>query len=258
MQLAVGGALLRVKAAGRRMPTVPSGRRGVITGFSPSSRRRLMDLLNSINRQAVKHLPLFITLTYPAVWPQSAATWKRHLDNWLKRLKREWPDVSCIWRLEFQKRGAPHFHILAFGCRFLPAKWVAEAWYSVVGSGDKSHLGAGTQVKRVASWRGVVWYAAKYMSKEGALPSGVFPGRLWGVHNRHLLPIEMLTFVLTFGAYFRARRVMVKYMNSRARALGARSHLARPQGRRRIGGPWQGLKVYGNYTALLQLLRSLA
>jgi hypothetical protein len=76
---------------------------------------------------------------------------------------------------------------LIFGIKHLGKGWLSNTWYRIVGSGDDRHRRAGTQVARIASWRGVVSYAAKYLGKElewlpEAWHKGV--GRWWGIVNR--------------------------------------------------------------------------
>jgi len=70
-------------------------------------------------------------------------------------------------------------------------QWLALTWYRIVGSGDERHLRAGTNVEAVRSHRGVMAYAAKYMTKlvDGEGWEGWDkPGRYWGVINRDAIP----------------------------------------------------------------------
>lgn len=179
------------------------GIRGIIGGFSGASRKRMIDLVHQVDRNAVNP-PLFVTLTYPGEYPTDWRVYKRHLDSWLKRLLRRWPGAGVLWRLEYQRRGAPHYHVLVFHVSFIPADWLAESWYQVVGSGDSRHLAAGTQVARVHTWRGASYYCAKYLAKtcEGAdLPTG----RMWGIRGE--VPIDLLEVPLTWEQFHRMRRV---------------------------------------------------
>jgi hypothetical protein len=166
------------------------GERGAIRGFSEASRRRMLQFLQTIDREK-SGMPLFVTLTYPGEWPGDPRRWKRDLQVWLGRLKRALPQAWAVWRLEPQRRGAPHYHLLVFGVASLPKLWLSRTWFEVVGSGDERHLRAGTQVQAVESWRGVIFYAAKYLAKAvEELPAewrqGV--GRWWGVHRRTQAP----------------------------------------------------------------------
>ena len=56
-----------------------------------------------------------VTLTCPGDWESVApdgASVKRHMVVWRKRFQREWGEPArYIWKLEFQRRGAPHIHL---------------------------------------------------------------------------------------------------------------------------------------------------
>src|SRR5690606_25589838 len=110
---------------------------------------------------------------------------KRHLDVLSKRMKRRFPTVGFIWKLEAQRRGAPDYHLLVWGVSYAELLvWLSAAWYAIVDSGDVKHLVAGTQVQRVRSWRGVKSYASKYLAQPGGFPGGAGwqnVGRVWGV-----------------------------------------------------------------------------
>lgn len=166
------------------------GLRGKVTGFSSSSRRRLMRLVGIVDQRCDP--PLFVTLTYPGVWPEDGRVWKRHLDNFSKRLERKFPGVGSIWKLEAQARGAPHFHLLLWGVAYKEVLlWASQAWYEVVGSGDVRHLHAGTQVQWIRSWHGVMSYASKYLGKVASPPEGrgwQTVGRFWGVRGAKFIP----------------------------------------------------------------------
>ncbi|MBI5849316.1 MAG: hypothetical protein HZB31_15450 [Nitrospirae bacterium] len=47
--------------------------------------------------------------------------------------------------MEFQERGAPHFHILVTG--IIDRQELSRMWFDVVGSGDPRHLQAGTSIQ---------------------------------------------------------------------------------------------------------------
>jgi hypothetical protein len=170
------------------------GPRSKIGEFSRQSRRRLLYLLASIDQEA-SGLPLFVTLTYPGQdWEGYAEKMKRHLDNFHRWLSYHHPQGSVIWRLEMQKRGAPHFHLLVFGVAFLECCCVAHAWWQIVGSQQASHLAAGTQIKACRRWREATGYMAKYMAKpqeEGLTIPDLWklPGRFWGVWGRKNMPV---------------------------------------------------------------------
>jgi hypothetical protein len=202
-----------------------------------------MELLAKLDKSKVER-PLFVTLTYPPVWEHwGAADWKKHLDTFCKRLEREYPGVALVWKLEFQARGAPHYHLMIFNVPFLPYQWVASAWFDVVGSGDSRHLAAGVEVRKARSWNGVKAYAAKYMSKEmpGAAVEGV--GRYWGVRGRKYLPIEIIVVALEMPQFFRIRRILQRWMKKQGYTWRSLAH-----------NRYTGLQVFIDWLAGLKLL----
>ena len=141
---------------------------------------------------------MMITLTYPKEYPSDGKTVKTHLNSFLTQFRRDCAGFSYLWFLEFQKRGAPHFHILVDfpmprkreavkAIRFR----VASLWYRVVGSGDAKHLAAGTRTERIRSENGARNYCVKYAFK---MQQKIVPkdyqnvGRLWGA-SRDVIPV---------------------------------------------------------------------
>lgn len=108
------------------------GVRGKVTSFSRASRRRMLNLVNSINKERAP-LPTLVTLTSPSSWPESPHRWKEQLDNFRSRLVRRYGKVPVGWRLEYQRRGGLQFHLLVFveleADDLLP--FVARNWYEV-------------------------------------------------------------------------------------------------------------------------------
>ena len=98
---------------------VPTPHR-VITQWSRRSRARMTRRLSELDYApmfASGRVPAMITLTYPGAWqevaPSGKAT-KRHLQMLWRRWSKAWgvaPPV--LWKLEFQRRGAPHLHLFA-------------------------------------------------------------------------------------------------------------------------------------------------
>lgn len=154
----------------RRIITTPlrnheQGEKGKIKIFSSTAVGRMRRYLRSCDSSYT----VMLTLTYPAAYPENGCDVKRDLDAFVKRLRRYLhkaarPDWSFFWFLEFQERGAPHFH--AFTTHEIDKAWVARAWYEVVGSGDQRHLAAGTRIEGLRAGRaGAAAYAAKYAAK---------------------------------------------------------------------------------------------
>ena len=142
--------------------------RGPIKTFSDGARSRMV---LAANRLPVGSPHLLVTLTYPAVFPTDVLVIKAHRAAFYKRLQRAYPGVVVLWKLEFQRRGAVHYHLIVANCRSKVAEvqdFVSLAWYQVVGSGDERHFRAGTQVEVL---RSSVAYLASYLKKVGASKS---------------------------------------------------------------------------------------
>jgi hypothetical protein len=135
-------------------------------------------------------LPAMLTLTYPGDWLTVAPdgeTVKRHLAALASRYKRAWGEpLIGVWKLEFQRRGAPHFHLsttppMGFtrvrdphtGERIQVdfRRWLSIVWADIVAHPDpeewRRHLGAGTGVDyaegiRCTDPRRMAVYFAKY------------------------------------------------------------------------------------------------
>ena len=191
------------------------GMRGEITEFSVKSRRRLMQSMAKVNKG---DLPQFITLTYPAEYSDDFRDWKDDLRRFNQRLEYRFPFYAAFWKLEFQKRGAPHFHLLAWGLPRAHMKdFIAMMWYKTVGSGDEKHLKAGTQISRIKSWRGVMAYASKYLGKTQECNENP-PGRFWGIFNRTGIPwSDEVIYFISQGQAVLAMRYMRRYAGIRAR-----------------------------------------
>lgn len=191
-------------------------KRGKVSEFTKKSRLRLMRELSKVRRD---RLPVLITLTYPGEYSDDPKTWKRHLDNFIKRMARKFPNIAGVWKLEPQKCGAPHYHMLVWGAGYVELlAWVSKAWYEVVKSGDIRHLHAGTRVERVKSQQGVMFYASKYLGKE-VLAEWGHAGRWWGIFNRESLPYgEIVNVEVTPEKAQDFIRYMRRYAHLRSRA----------------------------------------
>ena len=81
-------------------------KRGVIKIFSKNSQRRLARLLLN-NQERFKY---FFTVTY-RMNNKDCILSKKHIDYFLTRFRKVGNGVGYAWVLEFQNRGAVHFHI---------------------------------------------------------------------------------------------------------------------------------------------------
>lgn len=222
LRISLGGQLVELKRKlGKKPDDLGKSKGDVIDGFSRESRNRFIKLLLSIDYEKMGS-PFFYTLTYPGAFSNDPRTWKKNLDTFIKRLRREYPDLCGTWRLEPQKRGAPHFSGFLWGCDDLGTQngkgWFSRAWFEVVGSGDEKHLRAGTGIMRVPDDEGerlkLMMYQAKYQTKAekgGVKQEFDFPvGRYWGLFERKKLAIKIEEFDIDRSLFFKIRRVMKK------------------------------------------------
>lgn len=216
-ECALDGTYIKVIKPRLSGEQVGGGKRGKISGFSSASKRRL---LQTLAKTIKENKPVFITLTYPAEWPENPKQWKRHLQNFIKRLSYKYPKASGFWKLEPQYRGAPHYHLLIWGVSYYDLLcFTSLAWYKVVKSGDIKHLHAGTRVEQIRSWKGVRSYASKYLGKKiEGLPGWESVGRFWGIFGREKLPwAKMISVELDYKGACKIIRLIRRYAHIKSR-----------------------------------------
>lgn len=171
------------------------GKRGEIENFSKQSRIRLFKLLHQLKFKRIT----FVTLTYPAVFPDDVRESKAHLKEYRRRFEILYGKIQTVWRLEFQERGAPHYHLMLLDAPFIPIEDWREIWYNVVGSGDENHRLIGTDVRLVTGSDSpalVASYLGKYLGKVDQSSGDLQKrnvGRFWGSWNIEIPePIEII------------------------------------------------------------------
>lgn len=121
-------------------------RRGKITNLSQKARNRMRQRLGTLDYTPMfrpgRQLPKMLTLTLPGEWERvapSAVVFKRKLiDRALKtNFRRHWGyDFVGVWKLEFQRRGAPHLHILtappSSTCKIRGVEYTFERWLRMI------------------------------------------------------------------------------------------------------------------------------
>jgi len=187
-----------VKTLGHQ-PNTHKHKRNVITDFSAQSRGRLFELFNSLklNRRAT-----FVTLTYPTSAVNQIDA-KRHLRAFFKRINRMFNNrkISGIWRMEFQERGAIHFHVILFGLPFIHKTTVSALWAQVTQTYHPF-----TRIEGVSGHKKLTNYIAKYVGKVNGdtddgfnsltylsayqFQQGEKIGRVWGYLNKKELPFD--------------------------------------------------------------------
>lgn len=121
-----GAAIVGRARSKAKKPTTGTKQEGQgIVKLTKSARKRCAFTALATNAE----FQSMITLTYGAVYPKDGKAVKSHLSRFLKRLTR----YGCqdhFWWLEFQKRDAPHFHILTdlFSPDTIDRLWMTTAW----------------------------------------------------------------------------------------------------------------------------------
>ena len=181
--------------------TPPTRHRGDISGFSEAARRRLRDRLHSMRRDAPA---LFITLTYHEHLPTPDEA-HADLDAMGKWILRRYPHASVTWKMEPQKRGWPHFHMIVTGVDYIPIQKLSKAWHRITDETSVQHLQSGVDVEPMVNQNGKLQsYLAKYLAKtydgwpsiyghrtdniEAAYEWADHTGRWWGVIGRDAFP----------------------------------------------------------------------
>ena len=192
--------------------------RAEITEFSRKSRQRLrIDLAKVDQRKAGR--PIFATLTYPAEFPYRPEIYKGHLAAFARRFVRSFPNGAFHWKLEFQERGAPHFHPIFWNLQSIEMsefrRWLAQNWFDVVGSGDERHLRAGTSAEWLRSQFGILRYVTGYQCRTDQTLPGQKVGRYWGIVGRSNVPYATpAVSTLTEGKSLLVWRTARRFMKS--------------------------------------------
>lgn len=171
--------------------------RGKKAAIKLLSRSSLFKLAFCVMNTDKKFLSM-LTLTYPDNYETNGKVVKGHLNRFLGWLRRKYPYVSYLWFLEFQKRGAPHFHILVSILE--PNKWMradfAYTWAYIVSRETieqekmvkvHAHRDAWDRVRKAdGAKRYVLKYALKpYQKRVPKQYQNV--GRFWG-HSQDVRP----------------------------------------------------------------------
>lgn len=200
------GRLLTVQCRGAQVDDgwFPN-RRGAVTGFSEQSRMRLLRLTARLQLPQVdgfRYRVSFMTLTTAACLHPRII--KKRAFVLFRKLKRAAPRMAVIWRMEYQKRGAPHIHCILYNSPWIDRNWLTDTWGEIVGESRPF-----TRIERVKGYRRLVSYVSKYVGKvqgEAGFNSVTYlntgdelaedeknsAGRVWGVWNRGALPYAEL------------------------------------------------------------------
>jgi len=213
MLVAPLGRLVIVKIPIDNANHPPGGKRQDVLGFSRESRKRLMQLVASLDTTTLVGKTQFVTLTYHRTWGAYSPAWHDDLRKFLQRLERQYGQHAVIWRLEYQKRGAPHFHLLVLDETSIDPAWCVHAWGEIAHSDSEYHGEYGIDVQRLDSVEKAMVYLAKYVAKpaDGTIPAR--GGRMWGVRRKELLPVTIVEADLDVTSAYRLKAALIDTMD---------------------------------------------
>ena len=220
-----------------------------IAEWSAKSRSRMVQAFASADWSGLladSSRPLgMITLTLPGDWlavAPSGRIFKRQIRAFLERWRRALGSrLVGGWKLEFQRRGAPHLHIITgIPAMVGPVRfeaWLSKCWADVVGAKDVqeriNHLLAGTavdfrEVGKMTDPRRLAVYFLGHSTKshdskeyQHVVPvewqtAETAPGRFWGFWG---LPAAVEALDLGVDDFLHVRRVLRRVAAGRARRI---------------------------------------
>lgn len=229
LTIGVGGnyAKLRFRKDGQQAPR--DWKRGQVQEFSARSRSRLLQMFARTDLRNYEQPCYLVTLTYHHDWDVEALGWKRDIAEYTRRMVRLFPDAWYVWRLEFQKRGTPHFHLMVFGVPEGKGPFLEALWVSIVHPCCKWCLMYLAKADLLQSWAQAGRYCSKYCAKiEKGEP--LEPGRYWGVQHRASRPESLQSVEVTEDEAFKLRRIFRRIIRA-------------ANGYYKLGGPRSGVWV---------------
>ena len=145
-----------------------------------------------LDKKSTKAYASFITLTYGLHYPEDHLS-KKHLEAFIKRIKRKYPIFQFIWVAEKQKRGAIHFHLLT--PQYIDKEIINKAWNGIVQKWQRSQIENGCKQQEVYPNVGKVFEAGKYMTKYMQKSGANIGGNMYGIDmlTRSLMEPETIT-----------------------------------------------------------------
>lgn len=171
-------------------------KRGRIVEFTRKSQTRLMKALSGwVPRDKL----LVVALTYPAEFPGTEEA-KADFERFRRLLRNEHPEWAGMWKLEYQTRGAVHFHLVldapgvgsSKSALISMREWIARKWMKA----RRSEVPARTQCDRARHQDRARFYLAKEIGKmvqtsndwrASADLSIQYHGRVWGWINKRAI-----------------------------------------------------------------------
>lgn len=191
-----------------------------ITRFSSQSRLRMLKLLAKINLNAYEDI-YFASITYSKSFPTNPKLIKRYFKNFQERLKYYLPQVKFVWRLEIQKRGAPHYHLILLFPKKIKGngkdklkRLFNKIWVEFLKQNDEWSFKYGAKIQAMYNYKQLFYYVSKYAAKEEEINTEKYTGRRWGysdfiVLSKPLITITEKNFIEEF------KNIVLKYLKNR-------------------------------------------
>jgi hypothetical protein len=176
--------------------------RGQIKNLSYGSTKRARHILRNLPNEMTHE----IGLTYPRQFPKDGAVVKTHLHKMMLRFN--YRGIRTFWFMEFQKRGACHFHLIVD--KEIDEDELKRIWYEIVGSGDMRHREHGAHISPIRNTDSFKKYLSSYLTKEEQKKVPYFyhnAGRFWG-YSRSLVNVNIAIIV---GPKDEIRRIRKNY-----------------------------------------------
>lgn len=181
---------------GKRPKTL--AKRGAVTGSSVASRRRLRAYLLENEVCGLDCWAVTLTVKFNVVDPVKWRAVCKSLNTWCLV-----NNYAGVWRVELQRRGVPHLHVVFWG----DPNSLRDYWLVLWGlQNDVSSLEYAVDVRSCGSgWYG---YIAMHSAKNGVQACS-WSGRTWGVWNRKLFSERGgYSWDLSEGEYLRVWKIL--------------------------------------------------
>lgn len=185
--------------------------RGRVTRFTAKSRLHMIQMIASIRLNELSSC-MWISLTYHLEVPADRETIIAHQRAWFERVRRMHPTIQYVRRIDWQERGAVHWHLLAWTApgdqhwnTFHDRMRIKAAWHAIAEPASLDHELYGAKCVVADSYKAILQYVSQDAAKVGARDHPDYHGRRWS--NSYGLPRKPVRIGLTeFQAYRRLRR----------------------------------------------------
>ncbi len=198
----------------------PERKANDIRTFSSNSRRRFIKQMAKINLQMYGK-PLFVTLTYHNVYPDNSKDLQKQLNYFLTLLRTAKLRYHYVWRLEFQERGAPHFHLILFPLKesnpdklYIYKNNILKMWRTSLYDWDESMQLFSVDVKMLKGKKHIFQYISKYAAKKDNENILSFSGRRYGF-SKNIFIDALLKCEIKLSDFDSLRKIIFNYFVSR-------------------------------------------